>query len=342
MGAVMAARKEYGIGLLGCGFIGKVHMYGHHVMPYYYENLPWRARFVAVCTSRPETARRAADELGFELGTTEAARVIENPKVDVVHICTPNALHRDELLAAIRAGKHIYCDKPLTSTWDEAKDVLAALNGYTGTHQMTFHNRFFTATLRARQLIEEGAVGDVTCFRCEYLHAGSVDPKKELAWKLDAAMGGGVINDLATHVIDLMQHLIGSFDDVLCATRVLYRQRPSRQDRARVVPVEAEDHAVLLMRRDDGLVGTIEATKIATGAEDELRFEIHGTRGALRFNLMEPNWLEFFDAGAPDKPLGGRSGWTRIPCVQRYESPAGKWPTPKGSIGWLRGHVHCL
>ena len=338
----MAQRKQYGIGLLGCGFIGKVHMYGHHVMPYYYKDLPWRARLVGVCTSRAETARKAADELCFEFGATDAAKVIEHPDVDVVHICTPNLLHRDELLAAIRAGKHIYCDKPLTSTWDEAKDVLAVLKGYRGMHQMTFHNRFFTGTLRAKQLVQEGMLGKLTCFRCVYLHSGSVDPDKELSWKLDAAMGGGVINDLGTHVIDLMNDLVGPFDEVLCVSRILFPDRPSRKDARVRVPVEAEDYSVLTVRKADGLVGTIEATKLATGAEDDLRFEIHGTRGALRFNLMDPNWLEVYDASAPETPIGGRRGWTRVACVQRYESPGGKWPTPKGSIGWLRGHVHCL
>jgi len=338
----MAQKASYGIGLLGCGFIGKVHTYGHHVMPYYYQDMPWRARLVGVCTSRPETAEKARDGLGFEFGTTDAAELIEHPEVDVVHVCTPNTLHHDELLAAIAAGKHVYCDKPLTATWAEAKDVLAALKGYSGTHQMTFHNRFFTGTLRARQLIEEGAVGDVTCFRCEYLHSGSVDADKELGWKLDAAFGGGVINDLGTHVVDLMQHLIGPFDEVTCATRILHADRPARGDKSKRVPVQAEDHAILTVRQDAGALGTIEATKIATGTEDELRFEIHGTRGALRFNLMDPNWLDLYDATVPDKPIGGRCGWTRIACVQRYEPPAGKWPASKGSIGWLRGHVHCL
>jgi len=338
----MAQKKQYGIGLLGCGFIGKVHAYGHHVMPYYYKDLPWRARFVGVCTSRAATAEKAKDDLGFEFCTTDAARVIESPDVDIIHVCTPNSLHRAELLAALSAGKHVYCDKPVTSTWAEAKDVLAALKDYGGTHQMTFHNRFFTATLRAKQLAAEGFLGDVTCFRAQYLHAGSVDPDKELSWKLDAAAGGGVINDMGTHAMDLMQHLIGRFDEVFCVTRILHADRPSRQDRAVRVPVEAEDHAIMTVRNDNGLVGTIEATKIATGVQDELRFEIHGTRGAMAFNLMDPNWLQVYEADRPGEPIGGRRGWTKVECVQNYPSPGGKWPAAKGSIGWLRGHVACL
>jgi predicted dehydrogenase len=106
--------------------------------------------------------------------------------------------------------------------------------------------------------------------------------------------------------------------------------------------IEADDHALLTVRMRNGALGTIEASKIATGANDELRFEIHGDRGALRFSLMEPDWLDFFDNTAPAAPLGGDRGFTRIECVQRFPKPGGTFPSPKNSIGWLRAHVHCL
>ncbi|MFP4029589.1 MAG: Gfo/Idh/MocA family protein [Candidatus Brocadiia bacterium] len=334
--------KTYGIGMLGCGFIGKVHAYSHHVMPYYYEDLPWNMRFVGVCTSRDESARSAKEEIGFEFGTTEPEEVIRHPDVDVVHICTPNSLHLDELLSAIDAGKNLYCDKPVTSNWEEAKKVLKALENYNATHQMTFHNRFFPATLRAKMLMAENFVGEVTCFRCEYLHSGSVDPDKPLGWKLDASMGGGVINDLATHVIDLIRHLIGDFTEVACSTRILHDTRPSRKDPDKRVPVEAEDHVILTLHQENGAIGTIEASKIATGMQDELRFEIHGIKGALRFNLMDPNWLEIYNRDDPGEPIGGKRGWKKVECVQRYPEPGGKWPATKASIGWLRGHIASL
>jgi len=242
-------------------------------------------------------------------------------------------------LAAIGAGKNIYCDKPLVVDADEAREVAEALGGYSGVGQMTLQARFFPATLRAKQMIEEGFVGQVTSFRAAYLHAGSVDAKKEMGWKQESAYGGGVINDLASHVVDLVDNLIGPMESVLAETRVLYAERPGRDGAMR--NVEAEDQVVMLVRLSDGAVGTIEASKIATGANDELRFEIHGDAGALRFNAMQPNVLEAYDIASPEKPLGGTRGFTRIDTVQRYEKPA-VFPGPKFSIGWLRGHVHCL
>jgi predicted dehydrogenase len=108
-----------------------------------------------------------------------------------------------------------------------------------------------------------------------------------------------------------------------------------------LVEQDSDDMTLINATLTTGAIGSIEASKIATGAQDELRFEIHGTRGALRFNLMQANYLDYFDMADPETPLGGTSGFKRIHCVQRYDPPAG-FPAPKGTIGWLRGHVHCL
>ena len=143
--------------------------------------------------------------------------------------------------------------------------------------------------MRAKQLIDDGFLGTLTSFRAVYLHSGSVDPKRPMGWKQRASMGGGVLADLATHVVDLVQHLIGGFDEVFCATRILYPERPSSADPSRMERVDAEDLAILVLRRGDGLKGTIEASKIATGIQDELRLEIHGQYGTIAFNLMDPN-----------------------------------------------------
>ena len=99
---------------------------------------------------------------------------------------------------------------------------------------------------------------------------------------------------------------------------------------------------MLLARLKSGALGNIEATKIATGTEDEVRFEVHGSKGAIRYNGMDPHHLEIWDQGAPNKPIGGVQGWTKVPCGQRYPEPANGFPTPKASIGWMRGHLACL
>ncbi len=337
----MAKDGTLGVAILGFGFIGKVHAYGHINLPLFYSPPPVRTRLVGVATGRAETAQAAKDLLGFEVATTDQLSLIARDDVDIVHICTPNDLHEEALLAAIAAGKHIYCDKPLTATLAEAERVAAALEGYNGTSQMTLQYRFWPATMRARQLIDEGRIGAVTHFRGAYLHAGSVDRTRPLNWKADANRGGGVLNDLGSHIIDLLQHLIGPLEPTHAVKRVWTSQRRDAGDPARQIANVGEDFVMVTMRTADGAPGVVEASKIATGSEDELRFEIHGDKGALRFNLMDANWLDFYDLADAETPLGGERGWKRIAAVSRYDPPAG-FPGPKQHIGWMRGHMHCL
>jgi predicted dehydrogenase len=334
--------KVYRVGILGFGFIGKVHAYGYLNLPLFYDPVPLHARITHVVTGRSESAEKARATVGAEVAATDYRAVTENPEIDIVHVCTPNHLHLEALLSAMRHQKHIYCDKPLVATAGEAGTIQAALTDYRGIAQMTFQNRFFPATLRAKQLIEAGALGQILGFRACYLHGGSANPNAPAKWKLTTAAGGGVIADLASHVLDLVDWLIGPFGSLTAATKIAYPDRPSADEPTQRVPVDAEDAVTLLARMQSGALGTIEATKIATGAEDELRLEIHGTHGAMRFNEMDPHHLEFHDATVPDQPLGGLRGWNRIDTGQRYPAPAASFPSPKAAIGWLRGHVACL
>jgi predicted dehydrogenase len=162
---------------------------------------------------------------------------------------------------------------------------------------------------------------------------------KPMGWKQLKSEAGGVLYDMAPHIVDMMDYLVGPLASIYTQTHILYPQRPNAQ--GEMIPVEAEDLMVMLARLPSGTIGVIETSKIATGAEDELRFEIHGDKGALRFNSMDPNYLDAYDLRDTETPLGGERGWRRIGCVQRYDKPAG-FPGPKFSIGWIRAHLHSL
>jgi predicted dehydrogenase len=333
--------RTYNIGILGFGFIGKVHAFAHANLPFFFSDLPFRTRIRTVCCSRPESAEAARAFLGADRATCDFRAVTEDPAVDVVHVCTPNPVHAEALLSALAQGKHLYCDKPLTATLDEALAVEHALASYRGTSQMTFQNRFFPSAMRARQLVQEGRLGDLLQLRVTFLHASNADPGAPLRWKLSGAAGGGVIADLGSHALDFALFLAGEITGLNALTKTAYAERPAADDPTRRVAVDAEDCMLAMVRTAGGAVGTIEATKLATGSEDELRAEVHGTRGAIRFNSMAPHHLEFYDVGLPAAPLGGVRGWTHIDCGQRYPAPGG-FPAPKVSIGWLRAHVQCL
>lgn len=334
--------KTLGVGVLGYGFMGKTHVYAHRTMPFYYDPMPLHCKLKVVCGTSEAKARAAQEAGGFERFTTDLLAAINDPEVDIVHICTPNQHHFGALAAAIRAGKHVYVDKPVTANLAEADQLAALLGGYKGVAQVALQYRFFPATLKAKRLIEEGFLGPVTHFRGAYLHSGSVDPDKAVNWKSTAAAGGGVIRDLGSHILDLLWWLIGPFSEASCVSRIWSRERPSLDKPGTRMAVDVEDAATILLRSDDGAFGSADVSKIATGCEDELRFEIHGRHGAMRFNLMQPNYLEVYDARLAEGELGGRRGWQQIPTIQRYASPGDKFPGPKFSLGWVRGHVHSL
>ena len=206
---------------------------------------------------------------------------------------------------------------------------------------MTFQNRFLPAVMRARQLIEDGRLGRILTFRASYLHSGSVDLEKPISWKQDKALsGGGVLLDLGSHVLDLIYYLVGEYKSILAENTILYPQRPAKD--GSMVEITAEDISFMLVKMKNNSTGIIDVSKAATGTNDELKFEIYGSKGAVRFNLMDPNYLDFYDNTKPGSPIGGEKGFTRIETVQRYPEPGGVFVSPKAPIGWIRGHVHCL
>ena len=327
--------KIYNVGLIGFGFIGKVHAYSLQNMPLFYDQDDFGVRIKTVCTSNTVTAEKASARLGGINSTTSFRDITDDPEIDIVDICSPNGSHCEQLLAAMAAQKHIYCEKPLTQTLDDALKIEAALPAYRGISQMTFHNRFFPVTLRAKEIMESGAIGDILEFSCTYLHSGNADPSMPLKWK----MAAGVIADLGSHVIDLIEHLTGPFAELCCST---YKPFKTRRDLSGgIVEVPSEDNMLLLARLKSGASGVIRASKIATGSEDGIAFEIYGTKGALRLESMDLHHLYYYDAACPEAELGGMRGWKIIDCGQRYGKPAG-FPAPKAPIGWLRGHVHSM
>ena len=331
--------KKIRIGLLGFGYIGRAHACAVRDIPLYYDDGDFRAEITHVCTSRPETAEKAASVLNA-VPVTDFREITENPEIDVVDIASPNDKHLAQLLSAMKRSKHIYCDKPLCANEAEAAQIAEALKDYRGISQMTLQYRFFPAAIRAKQLMEEGRLGEILEFHGSFPHSGSADPKTPLKWKLSGAAGGGVAADLGSHIFDLLQWLLGDFDSVCAASRIVYPERPSADDPSKMVPVDAEDALVTLVRLKNGALGTVSASKIATGTEDGITFTIHGTKGALMLKAMDLDRLYFYDNTAPGAPFGGVRGWTAIDCGQRYARPA-VFPASKAVIGWVRGHIHC-
>jgi predicted dehydrogenase len=331
--------QTLGVGIIGFGFMGKTHTYNYRSLPLFYDHPPVRAKLVGVADVAADRVKYAVEDVGIEFGTTDWRELIARDDIQIIDICSPNSQHPEQLLAAIAAGKHIYCDKPLVVGEEAISRIEAALSHYRGIGQMALQYRFYPATLRTKQLIDEGFIGKVLSFRCAYLHSGSVDASRRMGWKQLKSEGGGVLQDLGSHIVDLTDYLIGPLVSVRAELQILYPRRPDAK--GEMVRVKTDDLSLIMAKTTGGAIGTIEASKIATGVEDELRFEFHGDKGALRFNSMDPNYLDAYDLREPDTPLGGQRGWRRIACVQRYGKPA-SFPGPKFCIGWIRTHLASL
>ncbi len=328
--------KEIRIGLLGFGSMGRTHTWAVQNLPFFYGDLPFRALTAGVCTTSEERAAKIAATFGIPCSTANEDALIYDPSIDVIDICTPNVFHFETLKKALAAGKHVLCEKPLCISAEQAKELSALPLKNGQICGMVFNNRWLTPTMRAKQLIEEGRLGRILSFRGSYLHNSATDPAKPAGWKQDRDVcGGGVLFDLGSHVIDLLSWLCGRITKVNGMAQIAYPHRLGRDGTP--WDTNADEAFYMMCTTEDGAKGTLEVGKLQVGTNDELSFEIYGEKGAVRFSLMEPNWLYFYDATRPADPMGGERGFVRLECVGRY--PTMTFPSPKAPAGWLYGHL---
>lgn len=327
---------ELKIGLLGYGGIGRVHAMGYRQLPFMYPDCSTRPVLHAVCTSRAETANAARAEAGFVHAGTDQAEMID--AVDVVDVTLPNHLHANAVQAALAAGKHVYCEKPLAGSAADARAIARAVRGSGASFGMVFQYRYIPALMRARELIGEGRLGRIYTYRAEYLHSGYQDPRRPLSWRMKKDEGGsGALGDLGSHVIDLVRYLVGEFEQVQGNLETFIHERPIARGASEMGAVTVDDAAMVRARMTGGAVGSIEVSRFATGTLDDLRIWIYGERGALRFDLMDANFLYWFDESRSGGSLGGERGWQRLDTVASY--PGAKAPPARAPLGWARAHA---
>ena len=276
---------------------------------------------------------------GIKKWTTDLDGALSDPHNVVYFDAQATSLRYTAVRKAIEAGKHVYCEKPLARDLKEARQIYETAKGSDRFHQMVFEYRYIPAIMRAKQLVEDGFLGRVFTFRGCYLHSGYIDPKRPISWRLTKQMsGGGALYDIGSHILDLVRFLLGEFDSVFALTETFIKERPLAERPEQTAQVDVDDWTLLAIRMRNGATGSVEASRVATGMNDELRLEIHGSLGAIRFNLMEPNWLEVYDVRDPEEPIGGMRGFKKIETVQRYPKPV-VFPSPKFAIGWTRYHI---
>ncbi|MFD4323818.1 Gfo/Idh/MocA family protein [Nocardioides sp. NPDC058538] len=337
-----------GVGMIGYAFMGAVHSHAWRSAHRFFD-LPLTPRMQVLCGRDATRVAEAATRFGWEESVTDWRDVIARDDVDLVDVCTPGDTHAEIAIAALEAGKHVLCEKPLANSVAEAERMAAAaaVAAERGVRAMVgFTYRRVPAIALARKLVADGRLGDLHHVRAQYLQDWLADPETPLSWRLDKTKAGsGALGDIGAHVIDLTQHITG--DRILEVSGMLetfIKERPVAETSSGLSatagtergPVTVDDAALFLARFAGGAVGSFEATRFATGRKNAIRIEINGSKGSLAFDFEDMNVLHFHDATLP----AAEGGFRRI-VVTEPEHPwvAGWWP-PGHGLGYEHGFTH--
>jgi predicted dehydrogenase len=310
--------RRVGIGVIGLGWMGRVHTSSYRRVLDHFPDLGIVPRLVVACDVG-EDRRRHAELVGFERTVDDWRAVIDDPEVEAVSVTAPNAMHREIAVAAAEAGKHVWVEKPVGRGLADTAAVAEAAERAGIINAVGFCYRFAPAVQHARALIEAGVLGEINHFRGVFLADYANRPDAAASWRFRRAeAGSGALGDLMAHIVDMTHFLVGPIDRLSGRTATMIPRRPpmpvgegthfSRVRTDELVDVENEDWAAALFQLAGGTVGSLEASRVIVGPRVEMRFEVHGTKGALAWELERMNELERF--GLSDN--GADEGYTTV------------------------------
>jgi predicted dehydrogenase len=349
-----AAAPPLAVAMIGHAFMGAAHSQAWRVAPRFFD-LPLSPTMSVVCGRDGDRARAAAERLGWQEGASDWRAVVERDDIDLVDICTPGDSHAEIALAALAAGKHVLCEKPLANTVEEAEEMAAAAERAreSGVRAMVgFTYRRVPAVALARRLVAEGRIGEIRHVRAQYLQDWIADPEAPLSWRLQRdKAGSGALGDIGAHIIDLTQFITSDrITEVSGQLATFVKERPLPADdggqsglpsgtsgqAAERGPVTVDDAAVFLTKFTGGAIGVFEATRFATGRKNAIRIEVNGDRGSLAFDFEDMNVLQFFDATEPEET----SGFRRILVTEPSHPYVAAWWPPGHGLGYEHGFTH--
>ena len=339
--------KEINVGLVGYSFMGKAHSHAYRDVAMFFDSGATPV-MKAICGRNEAAVAAAAQQFGWQGYETSWKKLIERDDIDLVDVSTPGDSHREIAVAAARAGKHVFCEKPLANTLAEAREMLDAVQKAKVRHMVAFNYRRVPAVALARQLIEEGRIGKIYHWRAVYLQDWIMDPNFPLVWRLvKKQAGSGPHGDLNAHIIDLAHYLVGDISEVVGADTTYIKERPMPESvdaslgakssgRRRMGRVTVDDATLFLARFKNGALGSFEATRFAGGRRNHNRFEINGSKGSIAFNLEKMNEIQFYSRD--DEPH--LQGFREIIVNERAHPYMAAWWPPGHIIGWEHTFVH--
>lgn len=339
------------VGLVGHAFMGAMHSHAWRTAGRFFD-LPRPVELTALAGRRADAAAAAAEKLGWASSTDSWRELIERDDIDLIDICTPGDTHHEIAIAALRAGKHVLCEKPLANSVADAEEmtVVAAEAAARGVFSMCgFSYRRTPALTLARQLVQEGRIGQIRHVRAQYLQDWLSDAESPMTWRLDRTLAGsGALGDIGAHVIDATQWITGSdITGVSALTETFTTRRPVAGTHVGLggvgdtasgefADVTVDDAALFTARFENGSVGIFEATRAALGRKNAIRIEVNGSLGSLAFDFEDMNVLNFYDGTDPEHLRGFR----RILVTEPVHPYTGSWWPAGHGLGYEHGFTH--
>ena len=321
--------KTIRIGLVGSGFMGKAHSLAYRSVAGVFR-LPIQPVLELLADATPDLAAAAARDFGFARSTGDWRALVTDPRVDVVSVATPNALHAPVALAALAAGKHVHCEKPLAPNADAAKQMLDAAEKAGVITQVGFNYLKNPLIALAREIVASGEIGDIVSFRGIHAEDYMADAATPWHFRLDPAGGGGVVADLGSHIIAIARHVMGPISEVCGRLETVIKQRPEALGSARLRAVEVDDIAHAMLRFNRGCVGTIEASWLSHGRKMQIDFEVIGSKGAVAFSQEHFNELQLYKV----EKDGSRNGFRTLVAGPEHPPYGAFCPAPGHQLGF--------
>lgn len=334
--ASAAEAPRLGIGMIGYAFMGKAHTNAFKTIPYMMYPPVAVPRLVAIAGRNESAVNAAAQRYGYERAYTDWRDLVADDDVDVLDNGGPNDAHAEPCIAAAQAGKHVFCEKPLARTAEEARSMLDAVEAAGVKHMVAFNYRFVPAVQQAKKLIESGALGQIYHWRAVYLQEWGMDRAMETSWRFDKAIAGsGALGDLGAHIIDLARFLVGEPRAASGLARTWISERPDGS--GGLAKSDVDDGFVALLDFENGALGTVEATRFAQGRKNFNSFEINAENGSIHFNLERLNELNVFWKGEqPDTT----QGFHNVLVSEGHHPYWANWWPHGHIIGWEHSFVH--
>ena len=318
------------VGIIGAGWMGRAHAAAFESVTRIFGAEPATLKIMAVADVNEETAQDFAGRFGVERYTSDWLSVVNDPNIDVIDITTPNDKHPEIALAAIAAGKHVYCEKPMANTAHEAKQMRDAAEAAGVVTLVGFNYLCSPIQAYARQLIESGALGEIFHFRGMFDNDYMVGADFPFTWRTDASLAGrgGALGDMASHVLSLAHYLVGEVTEVCGTRQILHKDRITAAGITR--KVENDDLAQFVCQFENGASGYIEASRIGTGRKLYLAYEIQGTKGSLLFDQERMNELSYYKQS--DDPA--ERGYKRILAAPEHPDYAAFFGLQGNPLGY--------